>query len=115
MRARMLLITSAAAAVVLVALAGELATSTNAQGQQPLREVDMGDYEPVVPWPLPLPDTDHSHDGWTWGSGARVAKFDPNGKFIKGWGSRQRIPGTRRHTSSGRCTASASAATGGSS
>jgi hypothetical protein len=32
----------------------------------------MGDYDPVVPWPRPLPDTDLSHDGWTWGSGSGV-------------------------------------------
>ncbi len=31
----------------------------------------MGDYEVVPDWPKPLPDTDLSHDGWTWGSGAR--------------------------------------------
>ncbi len=22
----------------------------------------------VADWPQPLPDDDHSHDGWTWGS-----------------------------------------------
>ena len=27
-----------------------------------------GHYEQPEPWPRPLPDDDHSHDGWTWGS-----------------------------------------------
>jgi hypothetical protein len=48
---------------------------------QPVQKVDMGDYEPVVPWPKPLPDTDLSHDGWTWGSGAGVWAESPD----KGW------------------------------
>ena len=29
----------------------------------------MGGYEVVQNWPQPLPDTDASHNGWTWGSG----------------------------------------------
>src|SRR4026207_512578 len=27
-----------------------------------------GDYKVAEGWPKPLPDTDHSHAGWTWGS-----------------------------------------------
>src|SRR5690606_38976340 len=37
-----------------------------------IRPVAMGDYEPVLDWPKPLPDGDLPHDGWTWGSGAGV-------------------------------------------
>ena len=62
------------APLVLVALTliGQLAIGTGVKAQQPVQKVDMGDYEPVVPWPGPLPDNDLSHDGWTWGSGAGV-------------------------------------------
>ena len=53
-----------------------------AQGQQPLRKVDMGDYEPVYPWPQPLPDTDLQHAGWTWGSGAGVWAETPDRVWV---------------------------------
>ena len=43
-----------------------------AKVELPIQPVQMGDYDPVVPWPKPLPDTDLSHDGWTWGSGSGV-------------------------------------------
>ena len=42
-------------------LAGALTLDSKAQNQQPVRTVNVGDYEPVVPWPQPLPDTDLSH------------------------------------------------------
>jgi hypothetical protein len=51
-------------------------------GVEAARKVDMGDYEPVVPWPKPLPDTDLSHDGWTWGSGAGVWAESPNKVWV---------------------------------
>ena len=40
-------------------------------GQRPAsKEVRMGDYEIVTPWPKPLPDSGGvTHAGWTWGSG----------------------------------------------
>ena len=82
MRARILSITFAALALVPFALIGALATGANAQGQQPVRKVDMGDYEPVVPWPKPLPDTDLSHAGWTWGSGAGVWAESPDKVWV---------------------------------
>ena len=31
-------------------------------------EWPSGPYQVVENWPKPLPDTRHSHDGWTWGS-----------------------------------------------
>ena len=33
------------------------------QAPQAIRKVDLGDYEPVVPWPKALPDTDQAHAG----------------------------------------------------
>jgi hypothetical protein len=50
--------------------------------RQAVQKVDMGDYEPVVPWPRPLPDTDLSHDGWTWGSGAGVWAESPDKVWV---------------------------------
>ncbi len=71
MRARTSFITAAAFVLLLLALVGEVTIGPKAQSQQPVRKVDMGDYEPVVPWPQPLPDTDLAHAGWTWGIGRR--------------------------------------------
>ncbi len=48
----------------------------------PVQPVRMGDYDPVVPWPRPLPDTDLSHDGWTWGSGAGVMAESPDKVWV---------------------------------
>jgi len=44
---------------------GDIPAASPSQPQQAVRKVDVGDYEPVVPWPKPLPDTDLSHDGST--------------------------------------------------
>ena len=52
------------------------------QAPQAIRKVDLGDYEPVVPWPKALPDTDQSHAGWTWGSGAGVWAESPNKVWV---------------------------------
>ena len=53
----------------------------------------MGDYEPVVPWPKSLPDTDLSHDGWTWGSGAGVWAESPNKVWVMQRGEISLPPG----------------------
>ena len=58
-----------------------------------VKKVDMGDYEPVVPWPKPLPDTDLSHDGWTWGSGAGVWAESPNKVWVMQRGEISLPPG----------------------
>jgi hypothetical protein len=50
----------------------ETPAEPHARVEHPVQPVQMGDYDPVVPWPRPLPDTDLSHDGWTWGSGSGV-------------------------------------------
>jgi hypothetical protein len=37
-----------------------------------------GPYQVVLDWPKPLPDDDHSHDGWTWGSFGGVYAESPD-------------------------------------
>jgi DNA-binding beta-propeller fold protein YncE len=41
-----------------------------------------GHYKVVEGWPKPLPDTDHSHDGWTWGSFGGVYAENPDRIWI---------------------------------
>jgi hypothetical protein len=48
----------------------------------PVTPMPMGDYEVVPNWPKPLPDTDLSHDGWTWGSGSGVWAESPDKVWV---------------------------------
>ena len=41
-----------------------------------------GHYRVVEDWPKPLPDTRHSHDGWTWGSFGGVYAESPDRIWI---------------------------------
>ena len=41
-----------------------------------------GPYRVVEGWPKPLPDTRHSHDGWTWGSFGGVYAESPDRIWI---------------------------------
>src|SRR5688572_12523079 len=41
-----------------------------------------GHYRVVENWPKPLPDTRHSHDGWTWGSFGGVYAESPDRIWI---------------------------------
>jgi hypothetical protein len=41
-----------------------------------------GQYQIVQNWPRPLPDHDHSHDGWTWGSFGGVYAETPDRIWI---------------------------------
>jgi hypothetical protein len=41
-----------------------------------------GHYRVVENWPKPLPDTRHSHDGWTWGSFGGVYAENPDRIWI---------------------------------
>ena len=72
---------------------GGLSTLPQLSAQQGVKKVDMGDYEPVVPWPKPLPDTDLSHDGWTWGSGAGVWAESPDKVWVMQRGEISLPPG----------------------
>ena len=41
-----------------------------------------GPYRVVESWPRPLPDTDHTHEGWTWGSFGGVYAESPDRIWI---------------------------------
>src|SRR5688572_30973831 len=87
-------ITTILTALIVAALvvAGELSPG-GLGARQAVKTVDMGDYEPVVPWPRPLPDTDLSHDGWTWGSGAGVWAESPDKVWVMQRGEISLPPG----------------------
>jgi hypothetical protein len=77
MRATPLAIATSLALGALI-LGSDVSNMGQVRAQQAVKKVDMGDYEPMDPWPKPLPDTDLSHDGWTWGSGAGVGAESPD-------------------------------------
>src|SRR4029453_2562988 len=81
MRAKPLVVTTLFALAAL-ALSSDLWSADQLRAQPAATKVDMGDYEAVVPWPKPLPDTDLSHDGWTWGSGAGVWAETPDKVWV---------------------------------
>jgi hypothetical protein len=64
----------------------------------------MGGYEVVDPWPLPLPDTDLSHDGWTWGSGAGVWAESPDKVWVMQRGEIELPAGAKPWTYAGLLT-----------
>src|SRR6188768_1839987 len=80
-------------ALVALILIGDLSIVGPLRAQT-ARKVDMGDYEIVTPWPKPLPDTDLSHDGWTWGSGAGVFAESPDKVWVSQRGEISLPPGT---------------------
>jgi NHL repeat len=86
-------VVAAGLAVVLLAPAREPLLGSGASAEQAPLKVDMGDYEPVVPWPKPLPDTDLSHTGWTWGSGAGVWAESPDKVWVQQRGEIELPPG----------------------
>ncbi len=90
---------SLAATLILasVALAGcsspEVASEPGTMSEAPMAGAQMGmaphdgqelygHYMQPEPFPQPLPDTDHSHDGWTWGSMAAVYAETPDKIWI---------------------------------
>src|SRR6187401_3529193 len=95
MRAGAIIATPVALAVLI--LIGDLSIVGPLRAQT-ARKVDMGDYEPVVPWPKPLPDTDLSHDGWTWGSGAGVWAESPDKVWVMQRGEISLPPGAEPWT-----------------
>src|SRR5687767_15504686 len=72
--------------LALLAPAILLALTTPSQSQTPAGTGDrqsaqdwpFGPYQVVENWPKPLPDTRHSHDGWTWGSMGSVFAESPD-------------------------------------
>src|SRR4026208_718920 len=79
-------------ALVILILVGDLSIVGQLRAQT-ARKADMGEYEPVAPWPKPLPDTDLSHDGWTWGSGAGVWAESPDKVWVMQRGEISLPPG----------------------
>ncbi|MDE0395867.1 MAG: hypothetical protein OYK82_13935 [Gammaproteobacteria bacterium] len=57
-----------------------------------------GHYMQPEPFPQPLPDTDHSHDGWTWGSMAAVYAETPDKIWIAMRGELPLPPGNAPFT-----------------
>ena len=111
MRARPLVLAASLGLAFLI-LSGDVSHRSRVSAQQTPKTVDMGDYAPVVPWPKPLPDTDLSHDGWTWGSGAGVFAESPDKVWVAQRSEIQLPPGatpwicpcllTPRRTNTGR-------------
>src|SRR5499433_2241510 len=73
---------------VLVTAIAVMTQSSATQGQtQPSarwshQDWPTGHYKVVENWPKPLPDTRHSHDGWTWGSFGSVYAESPDRIWI---------------------------------
>ena len=53
-------------------------SASGSGGRNSYHEWPTGPYQVVDNWPKPLPDTKHSHDGWTWGSFGSVYAETPN-------------------------------------
>ena len=51
---------------------------TKPEGRWSYQDWPTGHYKVVEGWPKPLPDTRHSHDGWTWGSFGGVYAENPD-------------------------------------
>src|ERR1700752_3792900 len=65
----------------LLAMAAAAYATIQAQGSKPRRSLQdwpTGHYKVVENWPKPLPNTRHSHDGWTWGSFGGVYAESPD-------------------------------------
>jgi len=73
-----------AVAVLLVAGAAVYAAGvlSQAQSRQSLQDWPSGPYRVAANWPKPLPDTRHSHAGWTWGSFGGVYAETPDRIWI---------------------------------
>ena len=55
---------------------------TSLAAQQAGGQDIFGPYEVVPNWPKPLPDTNHSHDGWTWGSTSGIYVESPDKVWV---------------------------------
>ena len=66
--------------------AAETASATTADSapaeRNSFQDWPSGAYRIVEDWPKPLPDTRHSHDGWTWGSFGGVYAESPDRIWI---------------------------------
>ena len=57
-------------------------TESAATSRRSHQDWPTGDYRVAEGWPKPLPDTRHSHDGWTWGSFGGVYAESPDRIWI---------------------------------
>jgi hypothetical protein len=60
------------------ASAGAERSATRPPSRWTYHDWPTGHYRVVENWPKPLPDTRHSHDGWTWGSFGGVYAESPD-------------------------------------
>ena len=58
------------------------ASQVGAESRWSYQDWPTGPYRVVEDWPKPLPDTDHSHAGWTWGSFGGVYAETPDRIWI---------------------------------
>src|SRR6185503_15222561 len=94
---RTTIVSSAGALLALISLAGcepappaastaaapPAATASAApQARNSYQDWPTGGYRVVENWPKPLPDTRHSHEGWTWGSFGGVYAESPDRVWI---------------------------------
>src|SRR4026207_394939 len=64
--------------VAVVAYTTTQVLAQNAKTRWSHQDWPTGHYKVVENWPKPLPDTRHSHDGWTWGSFGGVYAENPD-------------------------------------
>src|SRR5687768_6798853 len=62
--------------------ASEGETEGTKRGRSSHQDWPTGHYKVVENWPKPLPDTRHSHEGWTWGSFGGVYAESPDRVWI---------------------------------
>ena len=60
----------------------EKAAAASAPERWSYQDWPTGPYRVVENWPKPLPDTRHSHEGWTWGSFGGVYAESPDRVWI---------------------------------
>ena len=68
--------------VAVVAYTTSQVLAQNAKTRWSHQDWPTGHYRVVEGWPKPLPDTRHSHDGWTWGSFGGVYAENPDRIWI---------------------------------
>ena len=100
---RVLMALGSLAALAVIGGPGTWVTNV-VQAQNPIRKVDMGDYEVVENWPKPLPNNDLSHDGWTWGSGCGAWAERPDKVWICQRGEIELPPNAKPWTFAGLLT-----------
>src|SRR5918995_191120 len=79
---------------------GAVACGTGAtrSGRWSHQDCPTGHYRFGEGWPKPLPDTRHSHDGWTWGSFGGVYAETPDRIWIAMRGELPLPPGAKPWT-----------------